>query len=398
MMRLARVKSTPSRFARTACLVILGLSAFAHAAAGDGTPGDANIRYVGRWDRSDAAAPLSHWSGAYLRTRFTGTHVKIKLGTGTNMMVRIDGKALTAFKGASGIVDLTAVALPAGTHSLVVAGRGNADMLSFQGLVLDAGASTQPDSAAKGILEFIGDSITCGDRTSNAQVNAFPWLTGELLGYDHTHICYNGITLVDGYHYTANGSPMVGQEVQYFKQKPPKLNNVAYDGVDPDWDFSAYAPKGIVINLGTNDLSLRVPAATYKARYLAFMQHIRAKNPDAVLFAMRPYGGHFEKETQQAVADLVAAGDKRAQYINTTGWLASGTGDFADGAHPSDAGHIKASAKLRDAMAPFLDAVSAVQPLARTRRMAGEAMPASLGPAFRRPAGGSADATGRLLP
>jgi lysophospholipase L1-like esterase len=312
-------------------------------------------------------------------------------------MVRIDNKAFVSYKmaAAGGTVDLTAVALPQGAHSLVVAGRGNADELHFQGLVLDSGASTQPDSTGKGILEFIGDSISCGDRTSNAQVTAFPWLTGELLGYDHTHICYNGITLVDGFSYSAPGSPMVGLDVQYFKERLPKRVNVAYDGVDPDWDFSVYAPKGIVINLGTNDLSLRVPAATYKARYVAFLQKIRTKVPGAILFAMRPYGGHFEKETQAAVADRVAAGDKQVHYINTTGWLASG--DFADGAHPTDAGQIKASAKLRDAMAPFLEGISAAHPLPRNRVKAGEMMPVSVGPAFRRPAGGSADAAGRFL-
>ncbi|MEO7959540.1 MAG: GDSL-type esterase/lipase family protein [Fibrobacteria bacterium] len=395
-MRFASMREVPSRFRRTALLGILGLSAFAHAVTGDGAADDANIRYVGRWDRSDAAAPVSHWSGAYLRTRFTGTSVKIKLAAATNMMVRIDKKPFVAFKGASGTVDLTAVALSPGTHSLIVAGRGNADELRFQGLILEAGASTQPDSAGKGILEFIGDSISCGDKTTNAQVSAFPWLTGELLGYDHTHICYNGITLVDGYHYTANGSPLVGQEVQYFKLKIPKLNNVAYDGVDPDWDFSAYAPKGIVINLGTNDIGLRVPSATYKAKYLAFLQHIRAKAPDAVLFAMRPFAGLFDKETQEAVASMVSAGDKKVQYINTAGWISSGA-DMADGVHPSDAGHIKASARLGDAIRPFLEAASPVISLPRTRAKAGGAMRGGVGPAFSRPAGGTADATGRFL-
>lgn len=57
-----------------------------------------------------------------------------------------------------------------------------------------------------------------------------------------------------------------------------------------------------MINLGTNDFSLHVPAATFKAKYAAFPRHIRAEEPDAILFAMRPYGGFFEKETQEAVA------------------------------------------------------------------------------------------------
>lgn len=388
--------SQRSRIALCLALCLASCAAVlpAGAAAGDGSPGDPNIRYVGRWDRSDPSAYRSHWSGAYLRARFTGSRLKLKLGAKADMLVRIDGKPFAAYKGASGTVDVTSVALPSGTHTLVAAARWQADELLFQGLVLDAGAATQPDTAGRGLVEFIGDSITCGEKTSNAQATAFPWLTGELLGREHTHICFGGITLVDGYHYTYDGAPLAGQEVQYFKQKPPKRYNTAYDGLDPDWDFSAYAPQAIVINLGTNDNSLRVPSAAFKAAYAAFLKRIRAKQPGAILFAMRTFGGFFEKETQEAVSEAIAAGDKALHYVNTTGWIPSS--DFADDLHPNDAGQSKAAAKLKEALAPYLEAATALRP--GPRRAGGKdsrRMPGPTGPFFRRAGtGGAADARG----
>src|SRR5262245_4232128 len=48
-------------------------AAAAVAAAGDGSPTDPNIAFVGRWDTSNAAGYVPAWAGAYLSTGFTGT-------------------------------------------------------------------------------------------------------------------------------------------------------------------------------------------------------------------------------------------------------------------------------------------------------------------------------------
>lgn len=77
-------------------------------------------------------------------------------------------------------------------------------------------------------------------------------------------------------------------------------------------------------------------AATFKSKYAGFLKRIRAKEPDAILFAMRPYGGYYEQEIREAVADIAAAGDECMHYINGTGWLSPS--DFVDGIHPTDAG------------------------------------------------------------
>ena len=131
------------------------------AAAGDGSPSDTNIKYIGCWDTSDPTNVKSYWSGAYFRVNFTGTTLSIKLGASVPIYVTIDS-ATTYYSGANGTVNLTPSPLASGTHTLRVAARSEYDTIQFRGLILSSGASTQAPAAKSKLVEFIGDSITAG--------------------------------------------------------------------------------------------------------------------------------------------------------------------------------------------------------------------------------------------
>ena len=62
-----------------------------HPPVGDGSPADRNISFVGRWDTSDPTAYVPGWAGAYLRTGFTGTTVKLKQRNTIDLYYSIDG-------------------------------------------------------------------------------------------------------------------------------------------------------------------------------------------------------------------------------------------------------------------------------------------------------------------
>ncbi len=313
---------------------------------GDGSLSDKNIEYVGRWDKSSATLFHSYWGGAYFRTSFTGKTVKIKLAASVNIYVSIDGKAYTKFTGANGTVNLTPTALADGTHTLVVAANFRSDEIQFQGLILDAAAITIAQNK-KNIIEFIGNSITCGEKTTKGNLSSYAWLSAENLQCDHTQIAYSGITLVDGYRYTYNGAPYWGQSLQYFSMKEPTN--------DPSvsiWDYTKYTPKLIVINLGTNDKNCNVPAATFQAKYIEFLTKLRNQFPTTEIIAMRAFNGSYSQETQNAINIRVSAGDTKVHFIDTNGWLIST--DFVDGTHPTDAGHIKVTQKLNPLLNYYL--------------------------------------------
>jgi lysophospholipase L1-like esterase len=312
----------------------------ADAAAGDGTPGDPNISFVGRWNKTNASAYVPYWAGAYLRVGFTGRTVKLKQRNTIQLWASIDGKAFTSFTG-SGTINLTPTALAAGNHTLIVSYRQVAGSYTgdavFQGLTLDPGASTVKAPVRPRLVEFIGDSITAGATSSQLAVTDYGFKVGEKLGYDHTQIAIGGMCLAE----TTDGC--WAQETRYWMSSGGQAGS-------EEWDFTRYAADGVVINLGTNDKSHGVSGADFQAKYTTFLTRIRAKFPNAKLFALRTFIGRYAAETQAAVQARNAAGDAGVYYVDTTGWLpASG---LSDSVHPNDAGHQA----ITDRLAPVLSA------------------------------------------
>ena len=333
----------PARLSLSAVALIL--SAYAAHAASDGSLSDTNIKYFGRWDFSNPAQYVSYWGGAYLKVNFTGTTVKIKLGHASNYYVKIDGGAWTTSSNVTGTVNLTPTPLANGTHTLSVAqGKDYDYVFNFQGLILDSGATTSSPSVSANLIEFVGDSITAGYTCAQADVSDYAWVCSESLGAEHTQIAYPGVDLVTT---TNHGT---GQDVQYFKEQSFNYPS------SPDWNFANYTARIVVINLGQNDIGANgIPLATFQSDYTTFMANIRAKYPNADIFAMRTFGGLAATQTQAAVTTRNTAGDAKVHYVDTTGWLGSYPGsDWDDGVHPSVAGHIKAAGKLQPILAPYL--------------------------------------------
>ena len=345
--------SVPAHFLRVALAgLFLGAGASAFAGTGQGDLTDTNINYIGRWDKSNSTTYRSHWNGSSLSTRFTGTTVKVKLAEKTTFTVVLDGVKFTVWD-ASGTVDLTSTPLANGTHTLKIFARHENMELPFQGLVLDAGASTvRPDPVP--LVEFIGDSITSGVGTDEQAITDYAWLTGEKLGVDHTQISYPGITLSDGYYH--DGKPMPGMESLYFKLWQANRCTDVPCAANPAWNFANYTAKLVVVNLGSNDRFTSVPSATFQERYTNFLKNVRAKYPNADIIALRTFNGYYQDETQAAVNARRSAGDTKLHYVDTTGWVAPS--DMPDTVHPDTAAHVKITNRLLPILLPYLGKVT----------------------------------------
>ncbi|MGV9850955.1 GDSL-type esterase/lipase family protein [Streptomyces sp. NPDC003442] len=313
----------------------LGITSTARAAAlGNGSVTDPNIVYTGRWDLGSATAAVPNWTGGYLQTAFTGTTVKVKAREAVNFYASVDGGPDVFYAGVKGTVTLTPQPLPQGTHTLRVSYRSGDTV--FQGLLLDAGAGTVAPRVPSGLIEFVGDSITAGALTDRLALDSYGWKTGERLGMRHTQIARSGYCLVgkDG---------CAGLATQFFK--------TASTG-DQNWDFSRYQASAVVINLGTNDIGHGVTGPEFQSAYTGLLRDIRAKYPNAALFAVQTLKKRYVTETKAAVSARNAAGDAKVSYVDTTGWLTDGT-DYEDGnGHPNEAGHTK----FADRLAPIIAA------------------------------------------
>ena len=311
-------------------------------AMANGALSDTNIKYFGRWDFSNTTQYVSKWGGAYIKVRFTGTTLKIKLGNTSNFYAKIDDGPWISYIGVTGTVNLTQAPLANGTHTVSVAqGKDYDYVFNFQGLILDPGATTLAPPVGIDLIEWIGDSITAGYTDPQANVNDYAWVCSEAMGTEHTQIAYPGICLTSGF--TTNP----GMDVGYFKLQSP--NNPS----SPTWDFTKYTPRLVVINLGTNDNNKQVPAATFQSTMTTFLANVRIKFPDAEIFVIECFkGGIMSVPTIAAVKARQAAGDGQVIYIETTNWLT--TSDYTDGLHPSVAGHIKAANLLQPILSPYL--------------------------------------------
>lgn len=320
-----------------------GKIAYAVAAAGSGTPGDTNIRYFGRWDVSDSSRYTSYWGGAYLKVNFTGTTVKIRTGNTSNFYARIDNGPWISYKNAGGTIDLTPMPLANGTHTLAVAqGKDYDYVFSFMGLMLDAGAVTSQPSTSSYLIEYIGDSITAGYLNDQANVSDYAWICSEELGAEHTQIAYPGIALVSS---PRHGTAM---DAQYFRLQPPNYAS------SPAWDFTKYTPQIVVINLGSNDADYEDSDSAFREVYIRLLTGIRSRFPQAEIFVMRTFLGIRSQPTVEAVENRITAGDKKVHYINTEGWITQSTSDYLpDNLHPSEAGHMKIAALLKDVLSPY---------------------------------------------
>ena len=176
----------------------------------------------------------------------------------------------------------------------------------------------------------------------------YAFKVGERLGYDHTQIAIGGMCLAE----TTDGC--WAQETRY------RMSSGGQAGTD-QWDFSRYTADGVVINLGTNDKSHGVSAAAFQATYTTFLTKVRARFPNAKLFAMRTFIGRYGAETEAAVRARNAAGDADVFYVDTTGWLPSG--GLSDSVHPNDAGHQA----ITDRLAPILSAALTHDPAPHPR-------------------------------
>jgi len=306
-----------------------------------GEPGDPNIRYFGRWDFSDPDQFMSYWGGAYIKVNFSGTSVKIKIGNKSNYYAKIDGGPWVSYLNAEDVIDLTPVPLAAGEHTLSVAqGKDYNYVFSFEGLLLDDGAKTMAPVVSPNLIEYIGDSITTGYTDAQADVSDYAWICSENLNCEHTQIAYPGINLVCGY--SSNG-----MSEQYFKQR-----SLAYLD-SKSWDFAAYTPKLIVINLGTNDTNHKIPDFLFQSVYLDFLTKIRNKFPTAEIFVLKTFSGTKAIATLGAVNSRNKLGDNRVHYVDTSGWL-NDKEDFNDSAHPNVKGHLKAAALLQGVLARYI--------------------------------------------
>lgn len=227
--------------------------------------------------------------------------------------------------------------------------------------VTSKGGISPTDKQGK-LIEFIGDSITCGygvedenrdnhfkTATENAS-KTYAYKTAEALEADYSLVSFSGYGIISGY--TGTGEKVPEQTVpQYYEKLGFSYGTyLGKNPVDYEWDFSERQPDVIVINLGTNDDSYCGNKAErkeeYTEQYVEFLKKVREKNPNAVLIAtLGIMGDKLYPCVEKAVETYqTRTGDTNVYSLKFD--VQSASDGYAADWHPTETTHTKAAEKL----------------------------------------------------
>ncbi len=233
----------------------------------------------------------------------------------------------------------------------------------------DPEGSIAPSEEKAKLIEFVGDSITCGygvddenkdhhfSTATEDATKAYAIKTAQLLDVDYSLVSISGYGIITGY--SADGEKKSESQII-----PKYYTKLGFSYANPkmassEWDFAGNRqPDVIVVNLGTNDDSYckQVPERQeeYIAGYVAFLKTIRENNPDAVIVcALGIMGDNLYPCVEEAVARYSAeTGDTNIDTLHFTPQLPSD--GYAADWHPTEATHEKAAAKLAEKLGEIL--------------------------------------------
>jgi lysophospholipase L1-like esterase len=248
------------------------------------------------------------------------------------------------------------------TVSIVKLSEAANSTFGIAGIETDGEDTVAPTENKDLLIEFIGDSITCGygvddenrdhhfSTTTEDMTKTYAYKTAQALNADYSMVCYSGYGIISGY--TGNGEK---NETQTLPQHYGKVG-FSYDtfgGVPVSslsWDFSARQPDVIVINLGTNDDSYckydNEKKQDFTDNYVLFLKQVRERNPDAkILCAFGVQGDNMFKPTESAVEAYSAeTGDENIDLLHMK--PQDGSTGYAADWHPTEATHALTAADV----------------------------------------------------
>ncbi len=337
-------------------------------------PTEDYVRTIGRTMLAKDSLWLVH-SGTGMEFSFIGTSATIKIKPDSSFMTRSNQARVAIYVNGERVVDDMVDKLEkvytvfesetAKECTVKVVKLSEAAYSTFGITAIEATCigDIKPTAGSDKLIEFIGDSITCGygvddldsahhfSTTTEDATKTYAYKTAEKLGADYSLVSFSGYGIISGY--SGDGNKQEEQIVPKFYDNMGNSSGTYladYVAQETAWDFARRQPDAVVINLGTNDNSYVKSDAAKKEEYIlayvAFLKQVREKNPDAVIFATL---GIMGAELYPCIEDAVD------RYVKETGdakvhTMKFDTQSMADGIaadwHPSEKTHEKAAEKL----------------------------------------------------
>lgn len=302
-----------------------GGSAGSSASGGSGGTGASAVgpRYIGRFD-TRAGAPRFAWPGSAVEVAFEGTEIAVTLtDPGTNWFeVIVDGEhSRFGTEDGTHTYEL-ATGLEPGRHELLLYRRTEPvwGVTRLEGFELSGGTYLPPPPAPERRLALIGDSISAG--YGNEGAGPYCDFTPETENHYLTYGAIAARELGAELHTTAwSGIGMFrNYEGTFENTMPDRFPRALPEDPDSVWDFSAFQPHAVLVNLGTNDFAAGDPGPGYREAYEEFVEDLRAHYPNARLYLILTNGfWAAEDDLNDIVAVRADAGDDGVAVLKVEG-------------------------------------------------------------------------------
>ncbi|MEA3048475.1 MAG: hypothetical protein QOG84_311 [Sphingomonadales bacterium] len=318
------------------------------------------VRVVGRAVR-ERGEWVRQWPATVFEAGFTGREAWFRVGAGEAILaVGVDGREVGRLvRPAAGLYRIGRIGRGRHRVRVQLVTESQCGTTRFGGFYASAGIRAAPLASARTAVEFIGDSHTVGYGNASPKrectreevwattdaTRAVPALLARRYGADVQVDAISGRGIVRNY-----GGAAADTLPQAY---PYALLDNRYA-----WGNTGWRPQLIVVALGTNDFSTPLHAgekwtdrealrADFEARYLRFLQSLRATNPGAFLliWIADTGDGEIAREAGRVASRMAEAGERRIAFVAIAGLALTGC-DW----HPSPADDRRIATALAGAI------------------------------------------------
>ena len=342
------------------CLIILLISSTACAQTLVSIPAnDPLIEYTGRIDFKDPLAPRFSYSGVSVRAAFQGKSISVRLkddGTQNFYNIIVDNTVVTRLQTKAGLQTYSiSTSLVDTIHEIEIykLTEQTFGKTQFYGFMVEEGKPlVELSNKREHLIEFIGNSITCGygnegvnggkfGPTTENHFLTYAGFTSRAFNARHLAVCKSGIGIYRNYDGPVTGSTDC---------MPPYYERIFLYDATPLYSFTQ-KPDLICIDLGTNDFSTgKGDSSLYVSKYLQFINTLQMKNSGTdILCLLGPMMGGNDlirvRKYLQFIADSATRKNNGKVYFFE---MSPQTGSLGIGIdyHPTVAQHLKNSGEL----------------------------------------------------
>lgn len=343
------------------CMILSITSTMAATPKGDNViikASNSEVNYTGRVDKLADGAVRYDWVGTYLQTDFTGGTVAIDVSESGNSYhnVFIDGHFKQKIKivGKEKHHITLATGLTKNVHRLMLqkCTEGEYGCTTIYDIILSKGSKLTRVAPKTRFIEIYGDSYTCGYGSESPKATdpfkletencnkAYGCIIARYFDADYSLVAHSGRGVVRNY----------GDSVQLSKNTISSRQTHVYDDFDKDkiYDFKAYKPDLVMINLGTNDFSVQpVPSdEQYVGGYVKMIQQIRHSYGNVPILCIIAHSANTNLLRCLSKLKQEMKGDKDVYLSNPMANIVTEAHDMGASYHPNYIGHKKIAMTL----------------------------------------------------